>query len=1486
MQPRAGGEAEKFGNRYEGIWTVRQLLEILYDRAGSITVERTGEEGKGVEFLLTRAGRPTEAHQVKRQRAGAAAWSLRALREEGVLSAAADHVEGGREFHFVSMLPATALAALSDRARRSEGLRHFLDGQLTRRLRKDFDLLSSEIWETPERAWRLLQGIQCRVGDETELRATNAALAGVLLEGGAPGLAALGLGDLIVDNLAVALDAEKIKARLGNYELRFAPLATRAGVADRVDSLSSAWRSETFAEMLDPPIERSEAAQIAAELEGEERIVLASGTAGAGKTGVLNQVLARLAQAGWPVLAVRLDRRESFATALELGEQLGLGASPVAALAALSGEQPALLLLDQLDAVSLASGRMPESFGAIAVLLSEAAAFPQLRVLLAARQFDIDNDNRLRGLVSEQGPASQFKVELLSEEQVAAALAGIGVEAATLAPQQREILRLPLHLLLFAVVATEAGALSFSTQKDLFDLFWTTKARAVDERRPGTRFTEAIDAVLDEISAEQRLAVPAAALDDANLVVDADVLASEHVLVRDGNEVAFFHEAFFDYAFARRWIRRGESLVGFLLAGEQELFRRAQVRGVLSYLRDFDRERFLREVGDLLAHEEIRYHLRDVVLALLRALPDPTRSEWQMLERLLKEEVDFDQRIWATLRSIGWFDRLTEEGKVAEWLANEDLALRGRAVDIMVSAVGERVEQVAELLDGLPRDAEFPKVLLWVARFAPVERSRLFFEMLLRLTRSGELDGNEDGLWQDVHGLGQSQPPWAVELLVAFLQERPAALAQGADGKITDLGGRGRGLTELVGAAAAGAPRSFSEGLLPYMLAAMAATSSGEEAPLRDDHFSFRIWRADLHDLDDALLYGMRDALAAFAAEEPEQTRALLEQLEADPHDAAQWLLYEGLRAGAAGYADWAARILLQGEHRFRSGYLDSGLWTTRQLLEAIGPHVSDELFIDVEAAVLDLKPTWESKAAAGLAVFTLLSALPEARLSSLGRRRLGELRRRFDREQPFEPVGIRVGTVRSPISQTAAGHMSDEQWLKAIARYASGEDHWDRLELRGDAEELAQVLEAETKLDAERFAKLAQAFDAETHPAYTNAVLRAVGDREAAVDSSTLFALVRHVDQLGRPENDPYLGDALASHADADVPADVIEILLSHALLPAEPGEEESWLKEDVSGKPFYGGDPWSFGMNTPRGRAAERLAELVSRDADGKRSALVAPHLAHLAQDPSVGVRASVARLLIASLRYKRAEAISAFELLVQCDDRLLASDPVERLAVYIGNSDPKLIEPLVERMLTSEHDVVQEAGGRLAAFAGLELGLKPLLGQALSSPEPAIRKGAAAVCAGRLPHTSDVDAATQALSALFDDDDEEVRAAAADVAAQLRDRDLRPHLGLLGELVSSHTFSDALTQLLFTLEGTTSPVAELALDCAERFLATHREEMSDISTRAAGDARHVGELLLRTYAQASDALLRARALDAVDELLLAQAQGIDELLEDAER
>ena len=55
VSPRPGGDTDKFGNRYEGRWTVRQLLEVLVGKAEAITVEPLGEIGAGVEFTLERA---------------------------------------------------------------------------------------------------------------------------------------------------------------------------------------------------------------------------------------------------------------------------------------------------------------------------------------------------------------------------------------------------------------------------------------------------------------------------------------------------------------------------------------------------------------------------------------------------------------------------------------------------------------------------------------------------------------------------------------------------------------------------------------------------------------------------------------------------------------------------------------------------------------------------------------------------------------------------------------------------------------------------------------------------------------------------------------------------------------------------------------------------------------------------------------------------------------------------------------------------------------------------------------------------------------------------------------------------------------------------------------------------------------------------------------------------------------------------------------
>src|SRR5207247_689703 len=108
---------------------------------------------------------------------------------------------------------------------------------------------------------------------------------------------------------------------------------------------------------------------------------------------------------------------------------------------------------------------------------------------------------------------------------------------------------------------------------------------------------------------------------------------------------AFVHEALFDYAFVRTWLVANQSVVDFLLAGEQELFRRAQVRQILSYWKEHDRERFTADVRELLMHPLVRFHIKEVVLALMRALDNPTSEELQILLEVLEGDFIWRDRV-------------------------------------------------------------------------------------------------------------------------------------------------------------------------------------------------------------------------------------------------------------------------------------------------------------------------------------------------------------------------------------------------------------------------------------------------------------------------------------------------------------------------------------------------------------------------------------------------------------------------------------------------------------------------------------------------------------------------------------------------------------------------------------------------------------------------------------------------------------------------
>ena len=1481
-QPKSsasGGVADKLGNRYELAWAVHHALRCIQDERRSITLEDLDPDlAEGSEFTYVDEHGTVAVTQVKRQHNINDHWTVAALRSRGIFRAAMHHVLAGREYHFRSMTPCGPLRVLSERARQSADAQQFMTRQLTNQLSPVFDELSApDVFGNADGAWQVLRGMWFVVCDEQQLVKENAVLADTALEGVEGSLLPIAISAVLLDHLQKRLTRRELLEGLAPHGISPRNTLARRTAHHEVTGATNSWRGTVERELLTTPIPRTEAVDLI-ELMRATSVALVVGAGGCGKSSVLYQAADGLESQGAEVLAFRLDRRGAFGSTSELGTQLGLSTSPVASLRMAADGRNAFLIIDQLDAVSLASGRLSERYDVIADLIQEAMAV-DVRVILACRLFDVDNDHRIRKLDS-RNDVERLTVPPLPDEAVTGAVEAMGLDPAALNSTQRELLKSPLNLVLLETIASQPGALSFTSRGSLFDAFWQRKRQT----RPEIRFNDVLARIANTASDRQTLAVPIEILDPDDYIKDAHVLASEQVLAIDGDLVSFFHETFFDYTFARQWLSRQQSMVEFLCAQEQELFRRAQVRQILELLRERDPVRYRKEVEAVLTGSAIRFHIKETAMLVFANVGVPTEEDLDLVQRVSATDSTLTRRMWQQIARPRWFDLLHGRGLIETWLDSDDLTLRERGITWLANAGDDHGAVVAGLVRARRNAPDYRRWLQWLTQRANLHKNRPIFDLMLDSVRSGDIDPVGHSLWLSAHDLASHEPLWAIELLSACFVESPSALVTDKDGKVSILGLHEFSAAELIDESSKSEPRAFAEAMVPYLLDVMRATALERhlDGLLHDRHFSPRFQSGTrVDDIDDALYKGVAGALSNWASKDPESVEPLLRTLAADEHDAAQALLFRALIASAMHFTDWAAELILEGGNRLSSDYISDSNWLSRELVEAIAPLVSDEVHNRLEDELRDLRNPYEQGRSFGYTAFKFLSALDRDRLGQIGVRRLAEYQRKFGIEVPPPPTGIMTHWVGSPIKAVAIGKMSDEHWLRAMAKHDNNRPDWDSPS--GGARELSQMLQERTAEDPLRFANLAMQVTATTNEAYPSAILQGFGDATIPTNAQpAVFDAIRHIAGLGMNGCDRWLGWSVRRLLD-ETPIDLVELIRNRALHAPNPEDNTPvfWRQDDNR----HGHHLHENGINTVRGSLAEGLGDLLIHDADGERTAAVSPHLVALASDPVLSVRSCVAHTVAACLRHARPTAYEAFERLIDTEDIVLASGPINDLMIYVGNADPDRIDPVIHRMLSSTDKEVKHAGGSIAAFAALEWERPQLIQQALTG-DAEIRAGAALVCSARIDCAANSELVLTTLRHFMHDDDDEIRKEVGELASHLRGHALRPYADFLADLIASPSYIHATPQLLITLQEAPDQVDDLVDLAAHRFLDIYGSDVADLRTGAAGDAHYIADLVVRGLAQTRDKQRVSALLDILDRLVELGVYGVDRAIEQVER
>lgn len=1471
-----GGLSDKLGNRFEDRWAVRCAFEVLNDRAESIRLEPCGPGDDGVEFWVRFSDR-VEYHQCKRQRTGEGHWTLPALDAAGVLPTFLDKLSDmGAICLFVSTHAADTLDELSERARQATSAEEFETSYVaSAEWRTNFDQLR-RIWGNLDvkATYEALRRVFVRTIGEAELAALNNLQAEVGVAGDTDKFVPV-LTEVLRERSGTFLTPNDLWPELKKAGYQPNPWRATQSLAVRIESANRHFISSRESTLIGGSlIDRAEARRLR-ELTAKQSVVFVDGDAGSGKSGVLLQFIRDLEENGVPHLALRLDRISPTHLPRLVGEELDLPASPVVALTAHAQNQPAVLVIDQLDVVSASSGRNPEFLDCVTDMLEAAAGVPTLSVVLSCRTFDLQNDVRLRRIIAKQSARSFVTIGPLLPTQVVETVRALGFNSAGLTESQMNILATPLHLALLGEIAPalrgESRDLSFTTVRDLFEAFWDHKRIEVQDRLGRLpAWTNVLDVLADFMSDNQVLRAPSEIADEWG--IDLAAMISSRVVTKDGPHVAFFHEAFFDYVLARRFAGR-QKTIAELLAIDQGLFRRAQVRQILAYNRG-RAERYREDLEFLVTDPTVRFHLREIVIAWL-AQVSPGAEEWQLLRPILDDQDSpLNPSAWRTVSTPNWFATVDSSGYLQACLDSGDDVRLGHALDVLAAGSGQAVDRVLELLE--PHIGES---LDWNNRLSSflsrieLTAQRPLFDLLLRLVDSGLLVDTGpvvQNIWYELDHVAREEPAWANEFLGHFLSERLAAAVKARTRNIFDQDAnimpRVHGLRDFICEAAGADPASFFKEVWPTfkLIVERALVEERDNRLSPDIIWPFRHLRNGAHDFHDDLLAGAERAFASLAQNSPGGFSDLFDSLATTRSESIVYLIFEGLAANPEKFADKAIGKLATDSSWLRVSWSNGSEWGTRRLLEYITPFASDEALKRLEGVILAYYPAWERSVGGyrehGWAQFTLLGGIVPDRRSEVVEGRLSEWRRKFRVADVPPPLGIVGGVVRSPIGNANASKMSDANWLTAMARYADERRLGGSTDfLVGGARQLANVLEVQAKGDPDRFAQLALVLPDSANPLYFSALLRGVADSDIKLSVERTEALLLRCHQIaGRPCGDS-IARPLLRVVETPLSEKMVELITWYAKSDPDPAPDyssEAPEVDDIDERLLY------RGVNSVRGRIAEAVVQLIwhnKANVDPLSDAVES-----LTGDPDMGVRAAAAQIAVALLPTVPEKAAEAFERLISdAPDELLANRYIYQFLSYRIAVDFDRFRPVLIRMIESPIGDVQHNGAALATLAALSLEAAFDLAETCIRGTENLRLGAARVYAANIVSSRFTRKCGEALIELFDDDSPLVRDVAASSIRELSGSQLGELSPIVESLITSKAAAGNWDQIFESLLRATTNVAGLSLLACEQALKTSQEDL-DGSIGYRMDL--LSQILLRVYTDGVGES-RARALDLID-------------------
>lgn len=662
MSLEPGGFAEKVGNRYESSWITFQLLRLLDEKISYVQIEPLGDDEDAVDVIVGHFDGSKEHHQCKIGEKSVEAWTIATLESKELLTKGFEHIlSGSKSYKVISRIGFRLLEDICESALNSTGSgSEFFEHQIkeiSQERIKLFDELCKRLKldksksDDLDKALFFLKSFEIRQfnEDDTDHEICKLLAEKLVFEPAIQLVHFLQTYPVKCNKLREKITTHLLKKDLETHQFSFRPSPSDPHTSDVIVTLN-----QEFDQSIEPylisknNIYRTEFTT-ALESLNSSPITLIKADAGVGKSAFLLDLKKHFIQSGAIVLPVRLDRRVPEKNINQFGEDLGFPCSPIYCLEKYSQGQEVVVILDQLDALRWTALHSSNALDICIkmvkeILLLRQHASANIKIIMATRNFELEDDVRLKNWISSiDDDVKQIELKLFESDQIKPFVSKFE-DYDQLSNEQKNILKIPLWLGIYINLANDLGeAPKFTTKLDLIKFF-------IDDRFKQLNDSHAISTIDSEnffhevihlMNKANKLSISSTQLPDGSSEIKK-AMVSVGLLSEQNREISFRHQAIYDYAIGKKLFSLGRNSTEDFLTelgarNQQTLLKREHLRYALALLYEADERIFCKCIEAVLYHPEIRFHLKSLVFSVLRHIENFKAPLKKLINKIIND---------------------------------------------------------------------------------------------------------------------------------------------------------------------------------------------------------------------------------------------------------------------------------------------------------------------------------------------------------------------------------------------------------------------------------------------------------------------------------------------------------------------------------------------------------------------------------------------------------------------------------------------------------------------------------------------------------------------------------------------------------------------------------------------------------------------------------------------------------------------------------